>query len=154
MPVKVLRSYLMKRQMVVRHKGETSAIMSLPGSCGQGTNLGILSYLVNIDSCGLPMDDIVKYVLRKCNMKDRRAFSYSACASSPTALPPYHITESAARLKYIDNLTLCQTVNLIGLENMPEESERPLNYRDRIRRRTNFKKTLMMLKNSAAFRRM
>ena len=53
-------------------------------------------------------------------------------------LPPYHITESAARLKYIDDLTLCQTVNLNGLENMPEESERPLNYRDRIRRRTNF----------------
>ena len=50
MPVKVLRSYLMKRQMVVRHKGETSAIMSLPGSCGQGTNLGILSYLVNMNS--------------------------------------------------------------------------------------------------------
>ena len=38
-------------------------------------------------------------------------------------LPPYHITESAARLKYIDDLTLCQTVNLNGLENMPEESE-------------------------------
>ena len=122
--------------------------MSLPGSCGQGTNLGILSYLVNIDSCGLPMDDIVKYVLRKCN---RRAFSSSACASSPTALPPYHITESAARLKYIYDLTLCQTVNLNGLENIPEESERPLNYWNRIWRRTNFKKTSMMLKNSAAF---
>ena len=95
MPVKVLRSYLMKRQMVVRHKGETSAIMSLPGSCGQGTNLGILSYLVNINSCGLPMDDIVKYVLRKCNSNDRRAFS---CVPA-LPLPPYHITESAARLK-------------------------------------------------------
>ena len=140
----------MKRQMVVRHKGETSAIMSRPGSCGQGTNLGILSYLVNINSCGLPMDDIVKYVLRKCNSNDRRAFS---CVPA-LPLPPYHITESAARLKYIDDLTLCQTVNLNGLENMPEESERPLNYRDRIRRRTNFKKTLMMLKNSAAFIRM
>ena len=74
MPVKVLRSYLMKRQMVVRHKGETSAIMSLPGSCGQGTNLGILSYLVNINSCGLPMDDIVKYVLRKCKSSQVKSF--------------------------------------------------------------------------------
>ena len=108
----------MKRQMVVRHKGKTSAIMSLPGSCGQGTNLGILSYLVNINSCGLPMDDIVKYVLRKCNSNDRRAFS---CVPA-LPLPPYHITESAESLKYIDDLTLCQTVKN-GLENMPEESE-------------------------------
>ena len=60
--LKVLKSYFTNRDMVVRHRGVNSSKMSLPGSCGQGTNLGILSYLVNINSCGLPLEEIMQYL--------------------------------------------------------------------------------------------
>ena len=44
--------------MVVKHIGVISKIHNLPGGGPQGTNLGILSYLVNINSCGVPLESI------------------------------------------------------------------------------------------------
>ena len=102
--------------------------MSLPGSCGQGTNLGILSYLVNINSCGLPLDHIMEFLENAIATNEDTIQSQEVPA---LPLPPYHITESSARLKYIDDLTMCQAVNMTGLEKISEDCERPLNYRDR-----------------------
>ena len=44
-------------------------------------------------------------------------------------LPPPHISKNSSRFKYIDDLALCEAINLKNLETI--EMERPLNYRDR-----------------------
>ena len=46
-------------------------------------------------------------------------------------LPPPPATEEEARFKYIDDMTLCQVVNLKDLEEINEPVDRPLNSRDR-----------------------
>ena len=57
--LKILRSYLTKRKMVVRHKGILSEIFDTPGGGAQGTNIGILSFLVTVNSCGVPLDEMM-----------------------------------------------------------------------------------------------
>ena len=48
--------------MIVSHNGEKSNEFDLPSGSGQGTNLGILSFLVYVNSCGVPLDDMIKCV--------------------------------------------------------------------------------------------
>ena len=45
--------------MIVRHKGHASKVYELPGGGAQGTNLGILNFLVYINSCGVPFDKMM-----------------------------------------------------------------------------------------------
>ena len=121
--LKVMRSYLEKRKMVVRHKGETSDSHLVPGGSPQGTNLGILCYLVNINSCGVPFEEIEDYI-RKCT-------NINEMNHPIIPLPPPNINEKAARFKYIDDLSLCQSVDLSDLKLIDSDTDRPLNYRDR-----------------------
>ena len=46
-------------------------------------------------------------------------------------LPTNHVMDSEARFKYIDDLSICQAINLSDLQTINYEVERPLNYRDR-----------------------
>ena len=121
--LKVMASYLENRKMVVRHKGSISKSCNMPGGGPQGTNLGILSYLVNINSCGAPLDSIVNCIQNILSEKEN--------LHPVLPLPPPHITDNSARFKYIDDMSLCQSVNLKDLESRVEPIERPLNYRDR-----------------------
>lgn len=60
--LKVLKSYLMKRNMAVRHKGQTSSIFECPGGGAQGTNIGILNFLTYVNSCGVPFNKILECI--------------------------------------------------------------------------------------------
>ena len=53
--LKILASYLKNRKMIVQHNGASSSIFELPGGGPQGTNLGILNFLVYVNSCGVPL---------------------------------------------------------------------------------------------------
>ena len=57
--LKILKSYLTKRKMIVRHQGQMSGVYDLPGGGPQGTNIGILNFLVYVNSCGVPFDEIM-----------------------------------------------------------------------------------------------
>ena len=57
--LKVLQSYLQNRKMKVRYKGEVSQTYDLPGSGPQGTNIGILNFIVYVNSCGVPLDEML-----------------------------------------------------------------------------------------------
>ena len=46
--------------MKIRHKGHISDIFDLPGSGAQGTNIGILSFLCYVNSCGVPFNQMMK----------------------------------------------------------------------------------------------
>ena len=109
--------------MVVRHKGVVSEECEMPGGGPQGTNLGILSYLVNINSLGVPLDVITNCVQNTLNGTE---------ALHPVLpSPPYHIEEDSARLKYIDDMSMCQAVDLSSLKPIDGPLQHPLNYRDR-----------------------
>lgn len=121
--LKVLASYLSNRKMVVRHKGAISEEQEMPGGGPQGTNLGILIYLVNINSCGISLESIER------SLKDLNSEVEREHPILPP--PPKNISESSARLKYIDDMSLCQTVNKSDLRPIDWEMQRPLNFRDR-----------------------
>ena len=70
--LKVLYSYLKNRKMVVRHRGSISEEYEMPGGGPQGTNLGILLYLVNINSCGVPLESISNCINNSLNEKSRK----------------------------------------------------------------------------------
>ena len=79
----------------------------LPAGGCQGTNLGILNFLVTVNSCGIPMKDIIDCV----------------CSNHPGPLchpylptPTAHINNDVARFKYVDNLTQAEAIKLSDLE--------------------------------------
>ena len=45
--------------------------------------------------------------------------------------PTNHMTEREGRFKYIDDLSLCHSIDLCDLKPFSSEMEKPLNYRDR-----------------------
>ena len=102
--LKVMASYLSNRKMVVRHLGATSEIFDIPSGSPQGTNLGVLCYLVGINSCGVPLDSIENFI-NNCVNEVERMHPVLPLPSSP-------ITRDEARLKYIDDMSLCHAVNL------------------------------------------
>ena len=50
--LKLVISFLTNRSMVVRYKGETSSVKSLPGGGPQGALLGLLLFLVLVNDVG------------------------------------------------------------------------------------------------------
>ena len=121
--LKILASYLTNRKMIVRHKEAVSETCDMYGGGPQGTNLGVLIYLVNINSCGISLDDIEKCV---------RGLSTEVERANPILpLPPPSRTTNSARFKFIDDMSLCQSVDLKDLVMKEKETERPFNFRDR-----------------------
>ena len=57
--------------MIVRHKGATSNSQEMPGGGPQGTNLGILIYLVNVNSCGVSLEEIDKSLQEMCTQEEK-----------------------------------------------------------------------------------
>ena len=108
--------------MIVRHNGALSDVFDLPGGGCQGTNLGILSFLVYVNSCGVPLDGLLKCV---CS-------SHTGDLCHPLLpIPDPHISNKYARFKYIDDLAAAEAVATSDLEVIPHEMPRPLEYRDR-----------------------
>jgi hypothetical protein len=108
--------------MIVRHNGAISEEYNMPGGGAQGTNLGILSFLVDINSGGVSLEEIVKCICE----------NHTGEICHPVLPPPPpHITETEARFKYIDDLALLNAVPLTDLNPIDHFMERPLNYRDR-----------------------
>ena len=120
--LKVLSSYLKNRKMIVRHNGALSDVFDLPGGGCQGTNLVTLSFLVYVNSCGVPLDGLLKCV---CS-------SHTGDLCHPLLpIPDPHISNKYARFKYIDDLAAAEAVATSDLEVIPHEMPRPLEYRDR-----------------------
>ena len=90
--LKVVIAFLTDRQMVVRYKGEKSSVKSLPGGGPQGTLLGLFLFLVLINDTGFhgQLNNVGELATRKSNVK---------------AVNQIH-------LKYVDDLSLAETVNL------------------------------------------
>ena len=90
--LKVVIAFLTNRRMVVRHKGKQSSVKSLPGGGPQGTLLGLFLFLVLINDVGFAdqINNAGELATSKRNIK---------------AVNQIH-------LKYVDDLTVAESVNL------------------------------------------
>ena len=141
--LKILHSYLQNRRMRVRYKGETSNTYDLPGSGPQGTNIGILSFVVYINSCGVPLDGILdcishehkeQYIghpVQENEAPPKNNLGWVKICHPVLPTPNPHISENEARFKYCDDKVLAEAVDLNNLRTFNEPLDRPLNYRDR-----------------------
>ena len=109
--LRIVIAFLKDRKMQVNYKGKLSGIKSLPGGGPQGTILALLLFLVLINDLGFEgqLNNAGELSTSKRNMK---------------MLNEIH-------LKYVDDLTLAEAVNLpeklIKIPNRP----RPDNFHDR-----------------------
>ena len=104
--LKVVIGFLTNRRMLVRYRGKVSNIKSLPGGGPQGTLLGLFLFLILINDCGFQGQEnkTGELLTTKRNMKRMNEI----------------------HLKYVDDLSLAESINLpIKLQTIPD-SERPL----------------------------
>ena len=106
--------FLMERQLVVAHMGEESGKKQMPGGGPQGTVLGMLLFIVLINSAGFPEED------RTFGARITKA---SHVRSAVTSL----------HLKYVDDLTLLESIDLKSVLSVDKEKtwDRPLNFHER-----------------------
>ena len=78
--------------MIVKYKGKQSSVQSLPGGGPQGTLLGLLLFIVLINDVGFEdqVNNAGEVITSKRNMK----------------------TINEIHLKYVDDLTLAEAINL------------------------------------------
>ena len=103
--LRIVIAFLSDRKMLVKYKGKQSGIKSLPGGGPQGTLLGLL-FLVLINDVGFEgqLNNAGNLATSKRNMK----------------------TANEIHLKYVDDLTLAEAINLPEKLIAVPESERPL----------------------------
>ena len=90
--LKVVMAFLSNRKMVLRYKGEVSSLKDLPGGGPQGTLLGLLLFLVYINEAGFEnqLNNTGDLLTSRRNMK----------------------VANTIHLKYVDDLTLAESINL------------------------------------------
>ena len=90
--LRIVVAFLTNRRMLVRYKGKQSNVWSLPGGGPQGTLLGLLLFVVLINDAGFDgqTNNTGDLITSKKNLK----------------------TVNQIHLKYIDDLTLAEAINL------------------------------------------
>ena len=104
--LKVVMAFLSGRTMVVRYKGQKSSAKNLPGGGPQGTLLGLLLFLVLINDAGFDgqLNNAGDLLTSKRNMKE----------------------VNKIHLKYVDDLTMAESIDLAEkLVHVPA-SDRPM----------------------------
>ena len=85
-------AFLSDRKMIVKYKGQTSSVKSMPGGGPQGTILALLLFIVLINDLGFEgqLNNAGDIITSKRNMK----------------------IANQIHLKYVDDMTLAEAVNL------------------------------------------
>ena len=90
--LRIVVAFLSEREMVVKYKGQTSGIKSLPGGGPQGTLLGLLLFIILINDLGYEgqINNTGEVITSRKNLK----------------------TVNEIHLKYVDDLTYAESINL------------------------------------------
>ena len=90
--LKIVISFLEDRKLIVNYKGKKSSMKSLPGGGPQGTILALLLFIVLINDIGFEgqLNNVGDLITSKRNMK----------------------TVNEIHLKYVDDLTLAEAINM------------------------------------------
>ena len=111
--LRIIMGFLTERQLVVTYRGVQSGVKEMPGGGPQGTVLGMLLFLVLINSAGFAEEDraIGTRVTKASNVRN--------------AISNIH-------LKFVDDLTIAESLKLKDVLSVQEqELERPLQYHER-----------------------
>ena len=102
----LVMAFLTDRTMIVRYNGKQSSSKSLPGGGPQGTLLGLLLFLVLINDLGFDnqKNNTGELITRRNNLK----------------------AANVLHLKYVDDMTLAESINLKKKLVYIPESVRPL----------------------------
>ena len=109
--LKVVMAFLTERTMTVRYKGAESSIRHMPGSCPQGTLLGLFLFLVLINDAGF---------------EDQRNNTGELITCKYTVK-----TANEIHLKFVDDLTLGEAINLKEQLILKPDRPQPDNYHSR-----------------------
>ena len=90
--LKVVMGFLTNRRMIIRYKGKTSSIKSLPGGGPQGTLLGLFLFLVLINEAGFEVQENNSGELLTTKRNVKRV--------------------NQIHLKFVDDLSLAEAINL------------------------------------------
>ena len=110
--LKIVIGFLSNRELIVRHKGTTSSVKSMPGGGPQGTKLGLFLFLILINALGYP--DLEQNLGVKITEKP--------CKRSPI---------QKAHVKYVDDLSIAQSINLKECVVPNPNPTHPLAYHER-----------------------
>ena len=114
------RLHLSERSCVVRYHGAKSVPHSLPGGAAQGDELGQILFLVAVSDAG--MDPPPPLPLPH----------HPGDLPSVPAPPPPAVTKNELRVKFIDDLTFAECIQLQEkLEPVTDRQIGPLNFHDR-----------------------
>ena len=104
--LKIVMAFLSDRRMIVRYQGKQSSSKYLPGGGPHGTLLGLLLFLILINDFGFDdqKNNAGELITRKNNLK----------------------AANVIHLKYVDDMTLAESINLKENLVFVPESERPL----------------------------
>ena len=104
--LKIVIAFLTDRRMLVRYRGKESGIKYLPGGGPQGTMLGLLLFIILINDPGFEgqVNNAGDIITSKRNMKK----------------------VNEIHLKYVDDLTLAEAINLPNKLVSVPDSDRPL----------------------------
>ena len=110
--LRIVVGFLSERELIVKYKGLQSERMMLPGSCPQGTLLGLFLFLVLINAAGSGylQKHIGNFITKSLNKRK----------------PMQDIT-----LKYIDDMTQAFAVNVREVSSVDPNPVRPLSYHER-----------------------
>ena len=102
----IVVAFLTEREMVVRYKGQTSGVKSLPGGGPQGTLLGLLLFIILIHDLGYEgqVNNTGEEITSRKNLK----------------------TVNEIHLKYVDDLTYAESINLLDQLVPVPSDQRPL----------------------------
>ena len=137
--LKLIASYLTNRRMCVRHNGAASGFQQTPGGGPQGSLLIVLFFILLVNDAGKP-----------CKSTPTLQEGYEGPEPHPDHLlpvpldgepdqaqstiqadhPPCMDISKTERLKYVDDLTLLEEVDLNNLEDIPPFIG-PLNFHER-----------------------
>ena len=116
--LKILISYLTERTMTVKYKGVLSAPQSLPGGTVQGSELGILLFIVELSDAGMA---VPSQPIQIDNVTDIN--------SLPQPSPA--VTSDECRLKYVDDQTHGEVLRLDTDLQLNGNIDGPRNFHDR-----------------------
>ena len=132
--LKLISSYLTNRSMCVRYNGAVSDFQPTPGGGPQGSLLIVLFFILLVNDAGKPCK-IEATLPDGFEGPEPNPFHVPALGDpdpvqSVHHLPPCHDQDKVEKLKYVDDLTLLEEIDLTKLEKI-KPFIGPLNFHER-----------------------
>ena len=147
--LRIVIAFLSDRKMILRYKGKHSGVKSLPGGGPQGTLLGLLLFIILINDVGFDgqLNNTGDIVTSKRNLKTLKYVDDLTLAEAINL--PANLISVPANERPLPDLFHARTGRVLPLENSNifKELEKTMDYARRNEMKLNFRKTKAMVFN-------